>query len=63
VAPVIRGGNWALPFHISTNASDIEIGGVLGHKEDQQSYAIYFLSNNLSHVELNYTVIETKFLQ
>jgi hypothetical protein len=35
VAPVLRGPNWTLPFHISTDASDTAIGGVLGQKEDQ----------------------------
>ena len=38
VEPVLRGPNWTLPFHISTDASDTTIGGVLRHKEDQQSY-------------------------
>jgi hypothetical protein len=33
VAPVLRGANWALPFHISIDASDMKIGGVLGKKE------------------------------
>jgi hypothetical protein len=32
VAPFLRGPNWALPFHISTDASDTAIGGVLGKK-------------------------------
>jgi len=32
VASVLRGANWALPFHISTYASDTSIGRVLGHK-------------------------------
>ena len=32
MAPVIRGPNWALPFHISTDAFDTTIGGVLGQK-------------------------------
>jgi hypothetical protein len=62
VAPVLRGTNWTLLFHISTDASDTEIGGVLGHKEDQQSYAICFVSKNLSHAELNYTVTEKELL-
>jgi hypothetical protein len=62
VAPVLRGPNWTLPFHISTDASDTTIGGVLGQKEDQQSYAIYFVSKNLSPTELNYTVTEKEFL-
>ena len=60
--PFLRGPNWTLPFHISIDASDTTIGGVLGKKEDQQSYAIYFVSKNLSPAELNYTVIEKEFL-
>jgi hypothetical protein len=62
VAPIIRGSNWTLPFHISIDAFDIEIGGVLGQKEDQQSYAIYFVSKNLSPAELNYTITEKELL-
>jgi hypothetical protein len=34
VAPVLRGPNWTLPFHISIDASDTAIRGVLGKKED-----------------------------
>ena len=30
VAPILRGPNWSLPFHISTNASDTAIGASLG---------------------------------
>jgi hypothetical protein len=62
VARILRGPNWTLPFHIFTDASDTAIGGVLGQKEDQQSYAIYFISKNLSSAELNYTVTEKEFL-
>jgi hypothetical protein len=62
VTPVLRGPNWTLPFHISTDASDTAIGGVLGHKEDQHSYAIYFVSKNLSPAELNYIVTKKEFL-
>ena len=32
VAPILRGLDWTLPFHISTDASDMAIGGVLGQK-------------------------------
>jgi hypothetical protein len=62
VAWVLRGPNWTLPFHISTDASNSVIGGVLGQKQDQQSYAIYFVRKNLSPAELNYTVTEKEFL-
>ena len=62
MAPIIRGLDWFLPFHISIDASDIAIGGVLGQKEGQSSYAIYFISKNMTHAELNYTVTEKEFL-
>jgi hypothetical protein len=61
-APILRGPNWSLPFHICTDASDIALGVVLGQRENQVPYAIYFVSKNLSPVEINYTVTEKEFL-
>jgi hypothetical protein len=55
---VLRGPNWKIPFHISTNASDISIGNVLGQEEDKKPYTIYFISKNLTVAEINYTVTE-----
>ena len=60
-APILRGPNWKLPFHISTDASDTALGAVLGQK-DLIPYAIYYISKNLTPAELNYTVIEKEFL-
>ena len=54
--PILRVPDWSLPFHISIDASDTAIGGVLVQKEGQSSYAIYFVSKNLAPVELNYTI-------
>ena len=62
MALVLRGPYWSLPFHISTDASDISIGGVLSSKEGQAPYSIYFISKNLTPAELNYTVTEKEFL-
>ena len=56
MAPILRGLDWFLPFHISIYASDMAIGGILGQKKDQASYAIYFVSKNLIPTELNFTV-------
>jgi hypothetical protein len=58
---VLRGPNWKLPFHISSDASDISIGNVLGQEEDKKPYNIYFISKNLTPAELNYTVTEKIF--
>ena len=55
MAPILRGPDWSLPFHISTDAFDTAIGGVLGQKEGQTPYAIYFISKNLNPAEQNYT--------
>ena len=44
IAPVLRGPNWSIPFHISTDASDTALGAVLGHKDNQITHAIYFIS-------------------
>jgi len=43
-SPVLRGPNWNLPFQISSYASDITIGAVLGQEEDKKPYAIYYIS-------------------
>ena len=60
--PILRGPYWALPFHISSNASDSAIGVVLGQEENNLFYVIYFISKNMTPVELNYTVTEKEFL-
>ena len=60
--PILRGPNWSLPFHISTDASNSALGAILGQKENQIHYAIYFISKNLTPAELNYTVTEKEFL-
>ena len=62
VEPILRGPNWSLHFHISTDASDMAIEGVLGQKEGQARYAIYFISKNLTPAKLNDTVTKKEFL-
>lgn len=61
-APILRGPDWALPFHIHTDASQTTIGAVLGQQEDKVPYAVYYVSKNLAPAELNYTVTEKEFL-
>ena len=60
--PILRGPNWALPFHIYTDASNKAIRVALGQIDENLPYAIYFIRKNLSKVELNYIVIEKEVL-
>lgn len=59
---ILRGPDWRIPFHISTDASDSAIGAVLRQKEDFFTHAIYFISKNLASAELNYTMTEKECL-
>jgi hypothetical protein len=61
-APILRGLDWTLPFHISSDASDTAIGAILGQEENHLPYAIYFICKNMTPTELNYIVIEKEFL-
>ena len=60
-APILRGPNWALPFHISSDASNTAIGAVLGHQDGQAPYAVYYISKKLVPAELNYTITKKEF--
>lgn len=61
-ALVLRGPNWTLPFHIHTNASIFSIGAVLGQKEGNKEYVIYYINKNLQGAELNYIVTKKEML-
>ena len=60
--PILRGANWALPFHISSDASDTTIRVVLGQQDGEAPYAIYYISKNLALAEINYTITKNEFL-
>jgi len=59
---VLRGPKWSLSFHIAKGSYDTIVGAILGHLEEKKSYAIYYISKNLTLTQLNYTVTEKKFL-
>ena len=62
IVPILRGPNWALPFHIHVDASHKTIGATLGQIDEKIPYVIYFISKNLSKAELNYIVTEKELL-
>eukprot|EP00253_Pinus_taeda_P004027 PITA_04027 len=61
-APILRGPNCALPFHIHTDASNKAIGTSLGQIDENLPYSIYFIRKNLSKVELCHTVTKKELL-
>ena len=61
-APISRGQNWALSFHIHTDTLNKAIRVALGPNDENLSYALYFISKNLSKVELNYKVTKKELL-
>jgi len=61
-APILRGPNWALLFHIHTDALNKAIGTTIGKVGEKLHYVVYFVSKNLSKAELNYTVTEKELL-
>eukprot|EP00253_Pinus_taeda_P027733 PITA_27733 len=55
--PILRSPNWALPFHIHTDASNKATGVALGQVEEKLPYAIYFVSKNLSK-QFDLTIVD-----
>ena len=62
IAPILKGPNWALPFHIHTDASNKAIGAAIGEIDENLPNAIYFISKNLPKVQLKYIVTEKELL-
>ena len=60
-SPILKGPNWKLSFHISTNALETTLGVVLGQR-DLTPYPIYYTSKILTPTELNYIVTDKEFL-
>lgn len=61
-ALVLRGPNRTLPFHICIDASDHVVGVILGQKEGNIKYVIYYIIKNLKSKYLNYIFIKKEML-
>ncbi|WKA06537.1 hypothetical protein VitviT2T_024433 [Vitis vinifera] len=46
--PIVRALNWQLPFEVMCDATDFAIGAVLGQREDEKPYVIYYASKTLN---------------
>jgi hypothetical protein len=61
-APVIQPPDWSLPFEIMCDASDYDMGAVLGQRKDKKPYVIYYASKTLNSTQMNYTTTEKELL-
>jgi hypothetical protein len=61
--PILRGPNWSLLFHVSTNALNIVVGAILGKLDVNDTYIVYYINKNLFLLELNYMVTEKDFIE
>ena len=61
-APIVRAPNWLLPLEVMCEASDLAIGAVLGQREGEKPYVVYYASKTLNEAQRNYTTIEKELL-
>jgi hypothetical protein len=45
------------------DASDYDVGAVLGQRKDKKPYVIYYASKTLNSAQMNYTTTEKNYLQ
>ena len=46
-APVIMAPNWAAPFELMCDGSDVAVGAVFGQRRDKVFHSIYYASKTL----------------
>ncbi|XP_068317061.1 uncharacterized protein [Pyrus communis] len=61
-APVIMPLDWSLPFELMCDASDYDVGAVLGQRVNKVPHVIYYASQTLNDAQLNYSTTENKLL-
>lgn len=61
-APILIQPNWAYPFILMCDASDLGVGVVLGQKKDKFCRVIHYASKTLNPAQQNYTTTEKELL-
>ncbi|KAF8117977.1 hypothetical protein N665_0007s0026 [Sinapis alba] len=61
-APIVQPPDWDLPFEVMCDASDYDVGAVLGQKKDKKTHAIYYASRTLDDVQMKYATTEKELL-
>ncbi|CAN6725983.1 unnamed protein product [Malus baccata var. baccata] len=61
-SPIIVPPDWSLHFELMCDASDYDLGAVLGQRNDKRPHVIYYASRTLNNAQLNYSTTEKELL-
>nr|GEU52246.1 hypothetical protein [Tanacetum cinerariifolium] len=61
-APILIAPDWDMPFELMCDASDFDIGAVLGQRQDKHSRPIHYASKTMTEAESNYTTTKKEML-
>ncbi|GKD29638.1 reverse transcriptase domain-containing protein [Tanacetum coccineum] len=62
VAPILVAPDWDLPFELMCDASDFEIGAVLGQRKTKHFQPIHYASKTMMDAQVHYTTTEKELL-
>ena len=60
--PILQHPDFSSPFYVTTDASNMAVGGVLSQKKDGFDFPIAFASRCLNSAEIKYSTIEKELL-
>ena len=61
-APIVQPPDWNVPFEIMCDASDYDVGVVLGQRVDKKLNVIQYASKTIDNAQRNYATTEKVFL-
>ncbi|GJZ14146.1 reverse transcriptase domain-containing protein [Tanacetum coccineum] len=61
-APILIARDWDLPFELMCDASDFDIGAVLGQRHEKHFRPIHYASKTMNEAESHYTTTEKEML-
>ncbi|KAG9444880.1 hypothetical protein H6P81_016220 [Aristolochia fimbriata] len=60
--PIVVAPDWTITFELMCDASDYDVGVVLGQRKERIFYTIYYASHTVTGPQLNYTTTEKELL-
>ena len=61
-APVMQAPDQDFLFEVMCDASDYTLRAIMGQREDNNPYAIYYTSQTLDEAQVNYATTKKEFL-